>query len=76
MFCESRLRNIWKKQKYTVGSRPQGDVVWRSYLFHLIGIFRTMDRITKLCPNLKRVKILSEDLALREFERFKGIEEV
>ena len=35
-----------------------------------------MDRITKLCPNLKRVKILSEDLALREFERFKGIEEV
>ena len=39
MFCESRSRNIWKKQKYTAGSHPQGDFNIIFISIYLISIY-------------------------------------
>ena len=39
-------------------------------------IYRTLERISRLCPNLQRIKVLMDDLNYRQFERFNSINQV
>ena len=37
---------------------------------------RTVERISRLCPRLQRLKILANDVSFRQLEQLNGIEEV
>ena len=39
-------------------------------------IYRTMEKILKLCPRLSKIKVLMDDLNFRYFEMFPELEEV
>ena len=65
--------------KFSVGNQLRGLLLIKVRLLSQslpLFPFRTMEKILKLCPRLRKIRVLMEDLNFRYFEMFPHLEEV
>ena len=73
------MRKTSLSLKFSVGNQLRGLLLIKVRLLSQslpLFPFRTMEKILKLCPRLRKIRVLMEDLNFRYFEMFPHLEEV
>ena len=68
-----RARCIWSGM---LGAYAEVEDTFNCASRNLVNPARTVERISRLCPRLQRLKILANDVSFRQLEQLNGIEEV